>query len=34
LIEVAQLGVIESILTGESLPVQKDVKAIKAKVFI
>ncbi|KAL7318226.1 hypothetical protein PS15m_004478 [Mucor circinelloides] len=31
LIEVAQLGVIEGILTGESVPVQKNVQAIKAK---
>ncbi|CEP13383.1 hypothetical protein [Parasitella parasitica] len=31
LIEVAQLGVIEGILTGESIPVQKNVQAIKAK---
>ncbi|KAI8643707.1 hypothetical protein BD408DRAFT_385071 [Parasitella parasitica] len=31
LIEVSQLGVIEGILTGESVPVQKNVQAIKAK---
>lgn len=30
LIQVSQLQVIESILTGESLPVQKKVDAIKA----
>jgi Ca2+-transporting ATPase len=32
LIEVSQLQVVESILTGESLPVQKNVDAIKARV--
>jgi Ca2+-transporting ATPase len=32
LIEVSQLGVVESILTGESAPVQKNIEAIKAKV--
>lgn len=32
LIEVSQLQVIESILTGESLPVQKNIDAIKCRV--
>lgn len=32
LIDVSQLQVIESILTGESLPVQKKVDAIKSRV--
>lgn len=32
LIEVSQLQVVESILTGESLPVQKNVDAIKSRV--
>jgi magnesium-transporting ATPase (P-type) len=32
LIEVAQLELVEGILTGESVPVQKSVDAIKAKV--
>jgi Ca2+-transporting ATPase len=32
LIEVSQLGVVEGILTGESVPVQKNTNAIKAKV--
>lgn len=32
LIQVAQLEIIESILTGESLPVAKKVDVIKAKV--
>lgn len=32
LIEVSQLGVVEGVLTGESVPVQKNVEAIKAKV--
>lgn len=32
LIEVSQVQVVESILTGESLPVQKKVDAIKARV--
>lgn len=33
LIEVSQLGVVEGILTGESVPVQKNTNAIKAKVI-
>jgi Ca2+-transporting ATPase len=32
LIEVSQLGVVEGILTGESVPVQKKIEVIKAKV--
>lgn len=32
LIEVSQLGVVEGILTGESVPVQKNIEAIKSKV--
>lgn len=32
LIEVTQLGAVEGILTGESVPVQKNIHAIKAKV--
>lgn len=32
LVEVAQLELVEGILTGESVPVQKSVDAIKAKV--
>ncbi|KAI9485475.1 MAG: hypothetical protein EXX96DRAFT_545245 [Benjaminiella poitrasii] len=31
LIEVSQLAVVEGVLTGESLPVQKNIEAIKAK---
>ncbi|KAG1303863.1 hypothetical protein G6F64_009700 [Rhizopus arrhizus] len=31
LIEVSQLGVVEGILTGESVPVQKNIEAIKSK---
>lgn len=34
LIEVSQLGLVEGILTGESVPVQKNVDAIKSKVYI
>lgn len=33
LIEVSQLSVVEGILTGESVPVQKNTNAIKAKVI-
>jgi Ca2+-transporting ATPase len=32
LVDVSQLQVVESILTGESLPVQKSIDAIKARV--
>lgn len=32
LIEVSQLQVIENILTGESLPVQKNIDSIKSRV--
>jgi Ca2+-transporting ATPase len=34
LIEVSQLGVVEGVLTGESVPVQKNTHAIKAKVCL